>query len=143
MLIMQRFKMEAVQTRTSTEVHRSHVAWPRTQRPMTSYTRAKGMSIVPTRRSETASDTMRRLDAVRSLRVSPMAAQTKRFPSTVPTMIRPKMTDFSALGHTTTTSGDDSRSVVPFPDPTRRPASRELSLVFVVHLAVSEELTTE
>jgi len=46
------------------------------------------MTRMATRRSDTARDTMRRFDGVRSTRTIATAAQTRVFPSTVPTMMK-------------------------------------------------------
>lgn len=113
MLIMHRLSMDAVHSRTSRDVHVSQMACPNTQRPITSYTVANGMSRTATRRSDTAKDTIRRFDGVRSLRTIPTAVQMSRLPSIVPTMITPQMVLINAACHSTC---EDNVMVLPVLD---------------------------
>lgn len=88
MLIMHRLRIEAVHSKTSSDVHMSQRGCPNTQRPLTSYAVAKGMTRTATRRSDTAKLTINRFDGVLSLRTMATAVQTSTLPSTVPDMVR-------------------------------------------------------
>lgn len=79
-LIMQRFRMEAVQESTSKETQTSQTMGPKDQRPRISQRSAIGMTRMATQRSLTARDTRRQLQGLRSFRTRQTATHTKILP---------------------------------------------------------------
>lgn len=78
--IATRCKMDAVQQSTSLEVHISQSSGPRVHSWLTSYTAPRGITRQATRRSATASDSMRQLATFCRLRSNRIAAMTNTFP---------------------------------------------------------------
>lgn len=79
-----RCNIDAVQQRTSPEVHMSHSSGPKVHRWATSYTAPNGITKQATSKSATASDKISWLAALRKCRSSSIAAITNTLPVIVP-----------------------------------------------------------
>jgi len=99
-LIVQRFKMDAVHMMTSEDVQRSHMMSSNGQYPSSSYAAENGMARTATSRSESAKDTISKFDGVCKRCTMATAIHTNKLPIIVPIISRPNAMEIKTCCHT-------------------------------------------